>query len=1400
MSSKIYFAVFALLILIVSAFAVQDILITDAEMENDNYRFNSAEIDGDTLIISVSYSGGCEDHEFTLAWDGAWAKSNPPQATLNLYHESNDDPCEAFPTEELQFDLSSIGGYPEAVLHIVDYDGERHTLRYYPSSGQYCYSSCSGKLGDVDGDGLLTEDDGTSIFNMYMGTETPVACADYDRDCEITPNDSLEVMEATLPYDSARCSSNSLSGDANGDGAIDERDMATVFGVYMGTVPEPSDICCLDLDSDGTVTPGDSLMVANIIIGDAKPTMACGGGPVCTSEYDPVCGGLDVVCIRAPCDPVKQTYGNMCELENAGAEFLYRGKCIDDEEPQICTLEYAPVCGTDGRTYSNKCFAEAAGVRVDYNGECETRVCTDEWDPVCGVDGKTYSNKCYAESAGVKIAYYGKCSDDTCSRPYTCPDGTVVEACELAESYISEELVGVGCRCYSNPEELCPSSATDIKVELEEIFSLEKGQTAHVINEDLRVKLIGVDRGIEKCYSGECRIVNGVKECTESTCKSSNSIAHLQIEYRGDGGSRGTTISLYAGQKGEFLNYHITNHGISSYGDSVKLSVSKQSTPDLIKARLGELFKMTAGQQAVIMDSGANTVMKITDFQVINTICAYSDKVVEEEFRSTCAGGYPMAYLTVSFADGIYTSVSLGLEKSRIVNGYEFVLESLSGSTGALVIYEAKKPDVKYVNLDERFELEVEGRATVRQTGLQIDLVKISKMQTRCGSTDSPIVDIETSEMDVMPRRCMDEEYYTAVLEISMPFTEIPTSSAGGGGIAKTAGVEGGVTAEEYIMPETIAVELPVEVETSHEIVSNYYIYLSPNASAEIYGHTISAFSIDDSSAVLMVSQETSPRGIEAYLDEKFTIKERQTVVVFDAYIYEARYPATALKMMLEDIVNVKCIESASRDEEWRCDTRPIAKVSISFADGHSTYLGLREGEEYAHGNYTIHALEVGNDATFVVRKTGSQEYIKVRVAEKFDLMEQQTALVIGEDVYIHLQNTVVGGNCEPNEVCAAVVSSATISVWKGYGYPVEETLLTNLQLYSLMEGQSISIYGLEIKLLDTIRDSATFIVNKSGSQIINVHTDERFKMQEGMAARILEANMRIDLLSITELKKCIDGEFESKCMGENYVEISISNYLYELTQTGVAVDASDYEEIVTKTYAVKGGGITSIEAVEVTTEIALPPTPFKNYILYEGESVVVNDFEIKLLDLYSDTAVFIVYEKRIDLDFKLYIARGWNLISVPGEIIDTKDDCDFEEDPSIFKYNTKTGEFEEVYDGDNGEAYFLYNPNQACTIYGGIKDPISISEIPSLVEGWNFIPVTADMVGSEINSFGCDLEGAFFFDTTNSDWKDIQNYRIGEEDLGQGIALYSNSACTLGETDGWPEIPLLPELPFIGD
>ena len=75
---------------------------------DDPVEIMSAAIKGDILFLSIGYGGGCQTHDFGLCWDGAFAESDPVQASLVLAHDAKGDLCEAYITEEKQLELTSL--------------------------------------------------------------------------------------------------------------------------------------------------------------------------------------------------------------------------------------------------------------------------------------------------------------------------------------------------------------------------------------------------------------------------------------------------------------------------------------------------------------------------------------------------------------------------------------------------------------------------------------------------------------------------------------------------------------------------------------------------------------------------------------------------------------------------------------------------------------------------------------------------------------------------------------------------------------------------------------------------------------------------------------------------------------------------------------------------------------------------------------------------------------------------------------------------------------------------------------------------------------------------------------------------------------------------------------------
>jgi hypothetical protein len=85
-----------------------DASINRSSENSDPFELISIVLKGDTVIITVAYSGGCKRHTFKIIWNETLSDTEPPQTGLIILHNANGDMCEAWITEKLIFSISDL--------------------------------------------------------------------------------------------------------------------------------------------------------------------------------------------------------------------------------------------------------------------------------------------------------------------------------------------------------------------------------------------------------------------------------------------------------------------------------------------------------------------------------------------------------------------------------------------------------------------------------------------------------------------------------------------------------------------------------------------------------------------------------------------------------------------------------------------------------------------------------------------------------------------------------------------------------------------------------------------------------------------------------------------------------------------------------------------------------------------------------------------------------------------------------------------------------------------------------------------------------------------------------------------------------------------------------------------
>jgi len=147
----------------------------------DAVDLTSAFIQGDSLLLDVAYSGGCEMHEFGVCYEPTLGDSGTPGAvlgSLRLIHDSHDDPCEAYPSETLHFNLQPYADY---VMNELEVPGGLVETSF----GHYAF-------GELDCELALT----AASTQVFEATEQTLnyGCSE-DSDCKRTAHDLTCLLD-----------------------------------------------------------------------------------------------------------------------------------------------------------------------------------------------------------------------------------------------------------------------------------------------------------------------------------------------------------------------------------------------------------------------------------------------------------------------------------------------------------------------------------------------------------------------------------------------------------------------------------------------------------------------------------------------------------------------------------------------------------------------------------------------------------------------------------------------------------------------------------------------------------------------------------------------------------------------------------------------------------------------------------------------------------------------------------------------------------------------------------------------------------------------------------------------------------------------------------------------------
>lgn len=183
--------------------------------------------------------------------------------------------------------------------------------------------------------------------------------------------------------------------------------------------------------------------------------------------------------------------------------------------------------------------------------------------------------------------------------------------------------------------------------------------------------------------------------------------------------------------------------------------------------------------------------------------------------------------------------------------------------------------------------------------------------------------------------------------------------------------------------------------------------------------------------------------------------------------------------------------------------------------------------------------------------------------------------------------------------------------------------------------------------------------------------------------------------------------------------------------------------------------------------------------------------------------AIFVIASQ---IESGIAIYKGWNLIYgfTPSSL--NGQGFEFSHIKAIYTYVPTDDEYVRIYPNPEnskidklGDSYFekqvswVYSDSTVEGELNGLahfteywlEEPMPISQ-RQLSKGWNFVGISFDMVGKNLNDIkgNCELVNSYAWGSSRQSWYVIdQTTQFTKEVIGQGLVLKVSNDCSLGET-----------------